>query len=86
MALLAVTTDLYNWYLLWPLALAPLMEEGKRPYYVAAVSLFGVLHINRPFWETLIYTALFFAAAIFVDSGPRRALELYRKRVFGRVR
>lgn len=83
--LLLTVTDLFNWYLLWPLAFVPFMEEKKRPYFTSVLTLFGLLHINRSFWETFVYAALFYATAIFIDFGPRRLAELCRKRIFGRV-
>lgn len=79
------TTDLFNWYILWPLALAPFMEKGRLPHYAALLSLFGILHINSYFWQSFFFASLIYLAALTLYFGPKNMLELCRNRIFGRV-
>lgn len=85
MALLFFVTDLFNWYLLWPLALLPLWEKDKPPLLLIALTIFGVLHIYQPFWNTAILTAVIAPFIIFVDIYGYKVGQLCWRRVFGRV-
>lgn len=85
MALLFFVTDLFNWYLLWPLALLPLWEKDKPPLLLIALTTFGVLHIYQPFWNTAILTAVIAPFIIFVDIYGYKIGQLCWRRVFGRV-
>lgn len=85
MTLLFFVTDLFNWYLLWPLALLPLWEKDKPPLLLIALTTFGVLHIYQPFWNTAILTAVIAPFIIFVDIYGYKVGQLCWRRVFGRV-
>lgn len=85
MALLFFVTDLFNWYLLWPLALLPLWEKDKPPLLLIVLTTFGVLHIYQPFWNTAILTAVIAPFIIFVDIYGYKVGQLCWRRVFGRV-
>lgn len=86
MALLFFVTDLFNWYLLWPVALLTLWEKDKFPLLLSALTTFGILHIYQPFWNTAILTAVIVPFIIFFDIYGYKVGQLCWRRVFGRVR
>ncbi len=86
-ALLLTVTDFFNWYLLWPLCLLPFIsEEGKRPWLVVAVTVFGVLHIDRAFWASVVTSIAALAIIWYFEFYAPNIVRLYRKRIFGRVK
>lgn len=78
-------TDLFNWYLLWPLAILPLIPEKKWQLVYFYITLFGILHLDWEFWKTAITAALTLGLLVILDL---RGLELYRlsrAKIFGKV-
>lgn len=68
-------TDLFNWYLLWPLAILPLISEKKWQTVFFLITIFGIIHIDSPFWRSAIISLIMFGILWAIDRYWRNIRE-----------
>ncbi|MBI2099265.1 hypothetical protein HYT45_02505 [Candidatus Uhrbacteria bacterium] len=78
-------TELFNWYLLWPLILFPLVYEPKWKMFLLYVTFFGVLHIDWRFWKSAVWALILSLALTVLDERKEKIRQLCQSKVFGKL-